>query len=464
VNQFNRSKSVVRGAAGLSAIGLAVALFMGSAQPAEAQQSVIDDLRAQIQALTERLNKLEDSGKATSDTVAKNAPTVSSKEKVVISGLVQTRVEAYNDQNGPNYDTNATNSTRAFDTFRIRRAELRLTAPAITPRISGVIMFDLAKQLSQSTSSSSNYAVSQSSTFFQEAQISYLLRKGRVPAPGTTTAAGTSTVPPVPNNIYIDAGQFKLPIGYEGDMVSSSATQIIDRALMFQARDPFGGGNGDVRDTGVQLRGTQGQFSYWLGAFNGLGERQNSNSASDNKAVVGRLAFRPTSVPGLVVGVSAASGDNRNTGGTNDGNSQRADRRLFNAFAAYKKNKWTLQSEFVTTSADSQNASLSSYDRSARGYYGHVGYLFTPKIEGVLRYDYYNFDRNLGDAAVRDLIAGVNYYIKGNNAKIQLNVVRRSGGSDLTSTNGFGSSGSSSNPRGFATDRTEVRLQGQIGF
>jgi hypothetical protein len=40
---------------------------------------------------------------------------------------------------------------------------------------------------------------------------------------------------------------------------------------------------------------------------------------------------------------------------------------------------------------------------------------------------------------VRDLTFGVNYYIKGNNAKIQVNVVRRNGGSDLTSANGFGS-------------------------
>jgi hypothetical protein len=423
-----------------------------SVPPAQAQQSAIEQLQQQMRELQEKMDKLVADQQKAIDDAAKAGPTVNSKEKVIIGGLLQVRADAFNDQNGPNYDTTASNSTRAFDTFRIRRAELRLTAPAITPRISGTIMFDLAKQLSQSTSSSSNYAVSQSSTFFQEAQLSYLLKK----APFLASTPHSS--------MYIDAGQFKIPFGYEGDMVSTSAVQTIDRALMFQARDPFGGGNGDIRDTGVQLRGTQGQFAYWLGAFNGLGERQNSSAASDNKAIIGRLAFRPASVPGLVVGVSAASGDTRNTGGTNDGNSQRATRRLFNAFAAYKKDKWTLQGEFATNKADSQNASLMPFDRDARGYYAHVGYLFTPKIEGVLRYDYYNFDRTLGDAAVRDIVAGINYYIKGNNAKIQLNVLRRSGGSDLTSTNGFGSSGSSSNPRGFVTDRTEVRVQGQIAF
>jgi hypothetical protein len=62
---------------------------------------------------------------------------------------------------------------------------------------------------------------------------------------------------------------------------------------MFTQRDPFDGGYGDVRDTGVQLRGTQGQFDFRLGVFNGFGDRQNTLAVSDAKAVLGMLTFRP---------------------------------------------------------------------------------------------------------------------------------------------------------------------------
>ena len=456
------NKKVSRNVAFGSLLTATAIALLSSSQPAMAQQSAVEALRSQIEELTERLNKIETESKKTSEAVAKNAPTVSAKEKVTISGLLQVRGDAFSGETGPGVTDTA---NRQFDTFRLRRAEIRLTAPAITSRIGGTVMLDPSKRLSGSVSGST-LTISQASNILQELQLSYLLRKGSVPTTtsGVPTTAGAASQPAVPNNIYIDIGQFKLPIGYEGDLVSSSAIQTIDRALMFGARDPFGGGYGDVRDTGAQIRGTQGQFEYRLGVFNGLGERQNDNATSDNKAFVGRLLFKPRSIQGLQVGVSGAIANTRNNGGTSGGLSQRADRSLTNLFAVYKKNKLTLQTEYLTGDAQRLPSDITAFNRDVRGYYGSIGYLFTPKIEGVFRYDFFDFDRNLQDASVRDLVAGVNYYIKGNNAKLQLNVVKRNGGNDLTSTNGFGSSGSSSNPRGFANDRTEVRIQGQVAF
>ena len=449
----------------------AIIALLNLPQPAAAQQSTIDMLRSQIEELTERLNKIEADSKKAAETAVKNAPTVSAKEKVTISGLLQVRGDAFGKEEGFGSNGSPISSTnRQFDTFRLRRAEVRVSAPAITSRISGTVMLDFAKRLSASSSSvtalpgTPTITINQGSNVLQELQISYLLRKARMAASGAPTAAGASSTPPAPNNIYIDAGQFKLPIGYEGDLVSSSAIQTIDRALMFGARDPFGGGYGDVRDSGVQLRGTQGQFEYRLGVFNALGERQNDNATSDTKALVARLLFKPRSIEGLQVGVSGAMANTRNATAAVSSVPQQADRSLANFFAAYKKNKWTLQTEYLTGDAQRLPSDISAFNRDVRGYYGHVGYLFTPKIEGVLRYDYFDFDTKLNDASVRDLIAGINYYIKGNNAKIQLNVVKRNGGADLNSANFFGSSSSSSNPRGFASDRTELRLQGQVAF
>ena len=407
----------------------------------------IAQLRDLVNALTSRLQTLETDQKKTSDAVAKTPVTVSTSSKlpITVSGLFQIRGDAFRGQDDF--------APQAFDTFRLRRAEMRITAPSITSRISGTVQFDFAKSLSLASGGGS---INQSGRTLQELQISYLLRKGRVAASGAPRAAGQGNTPAAPNNIYVDVGQFKIPIGYEGDLVSSSALSTVERALMFSARDPFGGGYGDVRDTGVQLRGTQGQFRYWLGAFNGLGERQNDLATSDTKSIIGRVAFSPRSIQGLTVGVSGARGNSRNAGTAG----QQADRSLLNAFAAYNRNKLTLQGEYLT--GDSQRLPLNTagFDNDVRGYYGLVGYRFAPKIEGVFRYDYFNFDRQLENASVRDLVFGMNYYIKGNNAKIQANIVRRSGGEGIVSGNGF-SSGLSNQ---FANDRTELRVQGQVAF
>jgi phosphate-selective porin len=96
--------------------------------------------------------------------------------------------------------------------------------------------------------------------------------------------------------------------------------------------------------------------------------------------------------------------------------------------------------------------------RDIRGYYGSVGYRLTPKLEGVLRYDYLDANRDLGgDTEVRDIIAGLNYYIKGNNAKIQVNVLRRNGAEGLGN--------SVSNPSSdIQNDRTELRANFQVAF
>jgi hypothetical protein len=97
-----------------------------------------------------------------------------------------------------------------------------------------------------------------------------------------------------------------------------------------------------VRDTGIQLRGTQGQFDYRLGVFNGFGDRQNTLAVSDAKAVLGMLTFRPKAIQGLQVGVSGGKG---NTGFRQAGSllsGPRADRDIFNAFAVYNRDKLTL--------------------------------------------------------------------------------------------------------------------------
>jgi phosphate-selective porin len=384
------------------------ALPMMTAAPGSPEE--VAQLRALVNALSTRLQTLEGAQKKTAEVVAKPNVSTGSKLPITISGLLQVQGLANFNQSGPD--------ARSNDTFRLRRGELRLTGQ-IAPRLKASAMFDIAK-----TQNSSDRP---SDSVLQEIVLSYLLQENK--------ARGTSST--------VDIGQFKLPIGYEGDLVSSSALQTIERALMFQNRDPFRGGYGDKRDTGVQLRGQRGKFAYWIGAFNGLGERQNTTAASDNKSVLARLVYQPGGKNGLRLGVSGGVG---NTGNPTTGG-PRLDRNLLNLFAVYKKNKITAQTEYLI--ANSQTIADTSV-RDVRSYYGSVGYLFTKKLEGVARYDVFDFSRAGSGGKISEATLGVNYYIKGNNAKIQANIVQR---------NGDGSA-----PSGFQSDGVQLRTSFQAAF
>lgn len=431
-----------------------------------AGQSDLDALRAQIAALQARLDKLETARQAppaplaappgappnsppgtppTNNTTPPPATTlpVVAKLPVTLSGLLQVNARGYGNQSGP--------AGKSFNTLQLRRGELRLTG-GITDRISGTIMLDPAKQSSASSTSTVNAKTgavtttttpNQANNVLQELMLSYLLNK---------TPSNTNS---------IDIGQYKIPVGYEGDLVSSSAIPTVDRALMYQARDPFGGGSGDIRDTGVRLHGTAGVVDYQVGVFNGLGERQNALAAGTPKAFVGRLMFSPDSVQGLALGISGASGNTRNTPAAGS----QVRRNLFNAFANYTHDKITARAEYLT-GKNQVLAAMPGPTRDIRSYYGLLGYSFTKKIELVGRYDYFDFARNLspvmgqsGASKVTEATLGINYYIRGNNAKIQANIVRRSGGEGLIGANGF-----SSNATGFSNSSTQLRTNFQVAF
>ncbi len=401
--------------------------------PAQAQQSEIDQLRQQIAAMQARLLQIEEAQKKVAAPVV---PTVgsASKSPITVSGLLH--VNSFNFfsddvQNG---------GTRGTDTFRLRRGQIRLTAPAITPKVSATVMFDVAKAAATRNATGGTSATRLRQNVLQDIIISYQLSQN------------------AKSSNFVDVGQFKIPIGYES-LVSSSALQNVERALVFTQRDPFtDSGYGDVRDTGIQLRGTAGQFDYRVGVFNGLGDRQNGLALSDAKSVLARLAFRPQRVEGLEIGISGGRG---NTGtdqtlgtGADAVINPRVDRRLYNAFAAYKKRRLTFiveylrgdeQDIFSTAPSGTPPISLTTAQtRDIEGYYAHIGYLLTPKLEATLRYDQFKSgdigspantpaqNALLGEAIVRDITLGLNYYLKANGAKIQTNLVRRTSDGGVT--------------------------------
>jgi hypothetical protein len=370
-----------------------------------ALQLQIDKLQRQVDELSATLKSLQENQKKVADANGRAGatPAVTAKTPLLITGLVQLQGLARLSESGP-----AANSA---STFRLRRGQLGFQAQ-ITPKISAVANIDFAKAQDNTDRPADSV--------LQDLYISYLLNQSKDKK----------------NVNYVDVGQQKVPFGYES-LVPSGALPLIETALMYQLRDPIRGNYGGGRDTGIQLRGSQGKLEYRFGVYNGFGERQNALAISDAKAILGRLGYNLA--PTWQIGISAARG---NTGVTS---SVRADRNLWNAYTYYKKGKLSLQGEYIEGNyADAINGT-----QDIQSYYGHSGYFLTSKLEGVVRVDYFNY-RNL-HAAIKEYTLGLNYYLKGNNAKIQLNVIKRDGDKDAPGTV-------------LDNDATELRTNFQIAF
>ncbi len=416
-------------------IGMSVALY---GAPAHAQQSEVDVLRQQITELQLRLDKLE----AAKIDVKAVTPTVASASKtpVTFSGLLQ--VQGLYGLSGDQLGLAGNNK----DTLRIRRGEIRITAPNITNNLAATAMLDLAKTTANGTASNGTTIGTERNAVLQEVMLTWQAQK----------AANYNT--------FVDVGQYKVPFGYEGDLVSSGALQLVERALFFRGNGTAAGGSnirlgGDQRELGARVRGNIGEFDYQIGAFQGLGERQNASGGDldSQTAVAARLIYKPKSIEGLQVGASYATGG---LSGNNLGapfafvaapgvTAASVDRKLANAFVAYKKDKITAQAEYFDIKLEGQEGT-SGTEVKGNAYYGSLGYLFKPQLEGVLRYDQYEANKDSAvDSTTKEATIGLNYYVKGNNAKVQANIVRVERPDTSTTLD----------PKS-----TELRVQFQLGF
>lgn len=289
------------------------------------------------------------------------------------------------------------------NTFRIRRAEMKFSGD-LMPKVKWTVMFDLAKALSLNTTSTTvngtpvirTASVNQAGRIFQEAYVTLGYHK----------------------RANINFGQFKIPLSQEG-LQSTSTLDTVERALFMSDRSR-GGGLGDNRDIGVMVFGPlDKQLDYQFGVFNGTGESQNDVDQNKQKAIAGRLVFKPSALPGLQIGGSGAWAASPQT--TNPR------RQRLGGEAVYQRNKVRIKGEFMT-GIDG--------DIHRRGYYGHFGYRLSPKVEAIFRYDVFDPDTGRETTAAtineRDFVTGVNYYIKDNNFKLQFNYLRKTFAGSIT--------------------------------
>lgn len=204
------------------------------------------------------------------------------------------------------------------------------------------------------------------------------------------------------SNLRLAIGQFKIPFSME-NLTSSPKLETINRAQAVEALTARGGdviGNQNGRDIGVQLSGgflpgeDAYRYDYTLGIFNGSGI--NTADKNDQKDYASRLVWRPQK--GLDIGASYYNG--KGNWGTPSPKNQNRDR-LGLEFSR-QRDPLSLKGEFI-----------SGKDGTVRktGWYLQSGYFFVPgKVQGVLKYDVYDPNRDAAGDATRVVTLGFNRY------------------------------------------------------
>ncbi len=206
------------------------------------------------------------------------------------------------------------------------------------------------------------------------------------------------------------AGQFKIPFSME-NAYAPAALETVDNSLVITALSGFNdvaGVSANGRDIGVMAGGglmPREGFSLveWsVGVFNGSG----INTADKNKQkdVSGIVTLRPTrhfSVAGYHYNGHAAGTDGEAT-----------IRRLRTGGGVkYDDGRWLARGEYLW----GRTGVLRSH-----GVYGVVGYFVHPKVQTVLKYDWFTRDMTDSDTRLTYFTAGVNY-LPVKNIKLQLN-------------------------------------------
>ncbi|OAV72971.1 Phosphate-selective porin [Bacteroidales bacterium Barb6] len=214
----------------------------------------------------------------------------------------------------------------------------------------------------------------------------------------------------------VQAGQFKYSFSLENPY-SPTTLETIDNSTVISKLSGYSdeakvGGNG--RDIGIAFYGGfvkkkgYNLIDYSVGIVNGNGINNTDNNKGKN--FTGILTVNP--IKELALAVSHYNGSTGVTKKDADGKDFIDDvDRVRTGFGAKYDNKTLLvRGEYITGKTDKKESD---------GFYVTAAYYVTPKVQPVLKYDYYreNTDK---DTQQTNYIAGVNYYpIK--NLRLQLN-------------------------------------------
>ncbi len=206
---------------------------------------------------------------------------------------------------------------------------------------------------------------------------------------------------------YVDVslGQFKIPVSWEG---YNSTSRLLFPELATVARK-----FGNRRDMGIRLEKKFDWFGYSAGVFSGEGP--NALDSNDQKDLTLRLETYPVS--GMTIaGVAWVAVGERYAAGTKD---------RFEGDLRWEHGPFLFQGEYIF--ARDVNDAGERID--AHGFYAALAWTFLDVLQPCVRAGYYNPDIDLNGIDEKtdelwEFNVGLNYYISGHDAKLQLSYSR----------------------------------------
>ena len=277
-------------------------------------------------------------------------------------------------------------------TFRVRRAELRVKGEIIPKTFGFNVMIDPSRVLENN-----------------RANITVPGGTATVNNQGTVTILQDYFITFMSEYADVSVGQFKIPISLEG-YGGSSKVIFPERAIVSRRF-------GDQRDLGIRIEKKLGkQFYYYAGLFNGEGQNRLDGNAQKDAAL--RLEVSP--IEGITIGAVGYAGiHKRSTSATKD---------RIEADFKLDLSGVLLQAEYI----HGWDGPTAVARKESAGVYAVLGYTIADKLQPLFRIGHFDSDvrRNLPGGSERSSTApftdevtsyelGLNYFIRGNDAKLQ---------------------------------------------
>jgi hypothetical protein len=242
---------------------------------------------------------------------------------------------------------------------------------------------------------------------------------------------------------FVDAGFRKVPFGLEEWYTSSSNLRAIERSpatrYFVESNNGRRLGAGSYR-VGVFVGGKLDNGFFYNAAVtnperdeSSTGVASAGSAANNNPSYWGNVGFSTKLAETWTTTVGAGVGYLPDQGGTKLGAGDNLT--VYDAFLEVTNGAFDFQAEYFGSNND--HGVSATKNSSSWGYYLQPAYKFTEKLEGVVRYSYVDSDgrgiqtsdgiRSAPGGGTMDKLSewfiGGNYYIRGNDVKLQLGYI-----------------------------------------